>query len=136
MLSTGIATIFVSDMDRAVDFYTKVLGLKLTQRFGNHWAQVDAGRLTIGLHPASAENPAGRNGSITVGFALSSKIEDVVSTLKQHGVKFKGPISQDPNAGKFAYFEDPDGNSLYLMELYAWDEQSRDWQQSEATPQR
>lgn len=131
MLSTGIATIFVSDMDRAVDFYTKALGLKLTQRYGNHWAQVDAGRLSIGLHPASAENPAGRNGSITVGFVLATNIEDAVSTLKQRGVKFKGPVAQDPNAGKFAYFEDPDGNSLYLLELYGSPAESTDWQAHE-----
>jgi predicted enzyme related to lactoylglutathione lyase len=122
MLTTGIATVFVTDMDRSVRFYTEVLGLRLTERFGNHWAQVEAGRLTIGLHPASAQSPAGRDGSITIGFALNQKIEDAVSTLQRKGVKFKGAISQDPNAGKFAYFEDPDGNSLYLMELFQWSE--------------
>ena len=53
MFSNGNATIFVSDMDRSVNFYTKILGLKLAQRFGNHWASVEAGKLTIGLHPAS-----------------------------------------------------------------------------------
>jgi catechol 2,3-dioxygenase-like lactoylglutathione lyase family enzyme len=63
MFRDGNATIFVSDMDRSVNFYTKTLGLKLAQRFGNHWASVEAGRLTIGLHPASNANPAGRNGS-------------------------------------------------------------------------
>ncbi len=124
MVLSGIATIFVTDMDRSVRFYTEVLGLRLTQRFGNHWAQVDAGRLTIGLHPASAQNAAGRDGSITVGFALSTKIEDAVSTLQQRGVKFRGPIAQDPNAGKFAYFEDPDGNVMYLMEIVQWPEGS------------
>ena len=49
MISGGNATVFVSDMDRAVRFYTEVLGLKLTNRFGNHWATVEAGKgLTIG----------------------------------------------------------------------------------------
>jgi predicted enzyme related to lactoylglutathione lyase len=120
MISTGIATIFVTDMDRSVQFYTEVLGLRLTQRFGNHWAQVEAGRLTIGLHPASGQNPAGRDGSITIGFALSRRIEDAISTLQQKGVKFRGSVAQDPNAGKFAYFEDPDGNVLYLMEIVEW----------------
>jgi catechol 2,3-dioxygenase-like lactoylglutathione lyase family enzyme len=124
MFSSGVATIFVTDMDRSIHFYTEVLGLGLTQRFGNHWAQVEAGRLTIGLHPASAENSAGRDGSITVGFVLSTKIEDAVSTLQQKGVKFRGPISLEPNAGKFAYFEDPDGNVLYMMEIVAWPQSS------------
>ena len=40
MFSSGIATVFVTDMDRAVKFYTDILGLKLMQRFENHWASV------------------------------------------------------------------------------------------------
>lgn len=120
MFSTGIATVFVTDMDRAVRFYTETLGLRLTQRYGDHWAQVEAGKLTIGLHPASTHKPAGRNGSITIGFVLSTPIEDAVSALTQKGVKFHGPVAVDPNAGKFAYFEDPDGNSLYMMQIVEW----------------
>ena len=120
MISTGIATIFVSDMDRSIEFYTKILGLRLTQRFGNHWAQVEAGRLTIGLHPASPQNTAGRNGSVTIGFVLSSPIDEAVQALLAKGVKFRGPIAVDPNAGKFATFEDPDGNALYIMEIVEW----------------
>ena len=56
MITGGNATVFVSDMDNAVRFYTEVLGLRLTNRFGDHWATVDAGKgLTIGLHPASPQ---------------------------------------------------------------------------------
>ena len=58
MVTGGNATIIVSNMDRAVQFYTEVLGLKLTNRFGDHWATVDAGKgLTIGLHPPSNKYP-------------------------------------------------------------------------------
>jgi catechol 2,3-dioxygenase-like lactoylglutathione lyase family enzyme len=120
MISTGVATIFVSDMDRSVEFYTRVLGLRLTQRFGNHWAQVEAGRLTIGLHPSSPQNTAGRDGSVTIGFVLSASMDDAVRTLSAKGVKFRGPVAVDPNAGKFAYFEDPDGNVLYIIEIVEW----------------
>ena len=35
MVSGGNATIIVQDMDRSIRFYTEVLGLKLTNRFGN-----------------------------------------------------------------------------------------------------
>jgi catechol 2,3-dioxygenase-like lactoylglutathione lyase family enzyme len=119
----GIATIFVTDMDRSVRFYTEVLGLRLAQRFGNHWAQVDAEQIVIGLHPATKENPAGRNGSITIGFMFTTPIEETVHTLEQQGVKFHGPIVQD-NAGKVVYFEDPDGNVLYLWETAAWAQHS------------
>lgn len=123
MLSKGITTIFVADMDRSIRFYTETLGLRLAQRFGNHWGQVEAGQLVIGLHPASAQSPAGRNGSITVGLTFDTPIEESVAILKQKGVKFQGSITQD-NAGKIAYFEDPDGNLLYIWETAAWAEHS------------
>ena len=35
MVSGGNATIIVQDMDRSIRFYIEVLGLKLTNRFGN-----------------------------------------------------------------------------------------------------
>jgi catechol 2,3-dioxygenase-like lactoylglutathione lyase family enzyme len=123
MLSKGITTIFVTDMDRSIRFYTETLGLRLAQRFGNHWGQVEAGQLVIGLHPESAQSPAGRNGSITIGLTFSTPIEQAVSMLQQKGVKFQGPITQD-NAGKIAYFEDPDGNLLYLWETAVWAQHS------------
>ena len=42
MISGGNATIIVADMDRSIRFYTDVLGMKLTNRFGNDWATVSA----------------------------------------------------------------------------------------------
>ncbi|HWB87187.1 MAG TPA: VOC family protein [Bryobacteraceae bacterium] len=109
----------MSDMDRAVEFYTRVLGLPLTQRFRNHWASIEAGKLSIGLHPASNENPAGRNGSTVIGMQLTGSIEDAVATLQQHGMRIRSAVS-DENAGKIVYFEDPDGNLLYMIQLRQW----------------
>jgi hypothetical protein len=79
--------------------------------------------LVIGLHPASAQSPAGRNGSITIGLTLSTPIEQAVGALQRKGVKFQGPIVED-NAGKVAYFEDPDGHLLYLWETAVWAQHS------------
>ena len=59
MLSGGHAIVYVSEMDAAVRFYTGVLGLNLTNRYGDKWATVEAGRnLVIGLHPRSPRSPA------------------------------------------------------------------------------
>lgn len=50
MITGGNATAFVSNMDASIRFYTEVLGLRLTNRFGDSWATVEAGKgLTIGL---------------------------------------------------------------------------------------
>jgi catechol 2,3-dioxygenase-like lactoylglutathione lyase family enzyme len=116
-LSSGNVTVLVSNMDRAVRFYTEMLGLKLAYRFGDHWAAVEVGRgLTIGLHPASGESPAGKKGSMSIGLELTGSIHEAVAELQAKGVQFHGPI-REGKSGSFAYFDDPDGNTLYLTEL-------------------
>ena len=119
MLNGGNITVYVSDMDAAVRFYTEGLGLKLRERHGNHWAAVDAGNgLVIGLHPATPEMPAGRSGSMAIGLEVTRPIEQVVEMLAAKGVMFHGPIAGD-KAGKFAGFADPDGNPCYLFQMNA-----------------
>jgi predicted enzyme related to lactoylglutathione lyase len=104
-------------MDRAVEFYTQVLGLKLTNRFGDRWATVEAGKgLTIGLHPESPKYPApGTRGAVMLGLELTEPIDAVVARLGQKGVRFHGSIVRD-QGGSFAHLEDPDGNEMYLWE--------------------
>ena len=115
-ISGGMPTIFVGDMNAAVGFYTDALGLKLLERYGDHWASIDCGQgLTIGLHPASAQNPAGRVGSMTIGFRSSEPIRETVAKLKARGVVFRGDIVDDTQL-LVANFQDPDGNPLYLAE--------------------
>ena len=118
MITGGNATVFVSNMDRAVQFYTQTLGLKLTNRFGDFWATVDAGKgLTIGLHPASPKYPApGTKGGMMLGMEVQGPIEKVVAQLSERGVQFKGSIIRD-QGGNFVHLEDPDGNEIYLWEV-------------------
>ncbi len=118
MISGGNATVFVSSMDRAVKFYTEVLRLKLTNRFGDSWATVEAGKgLTIGLHPASPRYPApGTKGSMMLGMEIDESIDRVVARLSEAGAQIKGSITRD-ESGNFAHLEDPDGNEIYLWEV-------------------
>jgi len=118
MISGGNATVFVSNMDRAVRFYTEILGLRLTNRFGDHWATVEAGKgLTIGLHPASQKYPApGTKGAVMLGLEIDDSIERVVARLSERGVAMQGSIVRD-EAGNFVHLEDPDGNQMYLWEV-------------------
>ena len=118
MISGGNATVFVSNMDAAVRFYSQVLGLKLTNRFGDHWATVEAGKgLTIGLHPASSKYPApGTKGGMMLGLEIDEPMEQAVARLTDRGVRF-GPIIRD-QGGVFSHFEDPDGNEIYLWQVW------------------
>jgi catechol 2,3-dioxygenase-like lactoylglutathione lyase family enzyme len=119
MIKGGVATIYVTDMDRAVRFYSEALGLRLLGQQGGHWASLDAGDgLVLGLHSVPADDPRiGQTGAITVGLSVSGAIESEVTTFLGRGVKFRGPVQVDGQARvKMAFFTDPDGNPLYLCD--------------------
>jgi catechol 2,3-dioxygenase len=120
MITGGNATIYVSNMDSAVRFYTEVLGLTLTNRFGNHWATVLAGKsLLIGLHPWKEKYPRpGTKGSVQLGFVVSQgeTIQQLAARLRRHGVEVSGII--ESQEGNYLTFEDPDGNPIYVGD---WD---------------
>jgi catechol 2,3-dioxygenase-like lactoylglutathione lyase family enzyme len=124
MITGGNATVYVADMDKAVAFYVGLLGLKLGQRVGNHWAQVEAGPdLVIGLHPKSEKAPPpGTSGAISIGLTTDEPIDQVVARLGAKGVRFRGPVVRDEKAGiALAFFGDQDGNDLYLCQVTrAW----------------
>jgi catechol 2,3-dioxygenase-like lactoylglutathione lyase family enzyme len=117
MIAGGNATVFVSNMDQAVRFYTDVLGLRLAERYGNEWATIDAGRgFVIGLHPASSKYPApGTKGGIMLGLEITVPIESFVATLKNKGVRFTEDVVRG-KGGSFAHFEDLDGTPIYLWQ--------------------
>jgi catechol 2,3-dioxygenase-like lactoylglutathione lyase family enzyme len=124
VITGGNVTVYVSDMDRAVDFYGTKLGLKLAQRFGNHWAEFHAGpALVIGLHPKSEKGPApGTTGAMSIGLTVDGPIDEEIRHLTAKGVGFRGPVVRDEQGGlSFAFFGDQDGNDLYLCEVTkAW----------------
>jgi len=43
-------TVMVSNLDRAIQFYTESLGLTLKNRYGAHWADIEGPGIVIGLH--------------------------------------------------------------------------------------
>lgn len=118
MIRGGNATVYVSDFDASLNFYTQVLGLKLRYRAASFWAEVDAGPgLVIGIHPQTPHSPKpGTPGAIQIGLNVIEPLEDVMKKLSKRGVTFMGPMIADGEAGKFVSLKDPDGNSLYLWE--------------------
>ena len=100
----------VSDMSKALDFYLDTLELTLLNRYGDHYAELDANGFMIALHPLSGSTTFGNNASI--GFGVFH-FDQTVEELESKGVIFKmetaGYIRQ-------AHFHDPDGNLLFLAE--------------------
>ena len=117
MVNGGNVTVFISSMDRAVQFYTETMGLKLAERYGNEWATVKAANgFTVGLHPPSPKYPApGTKGGMMIGLEVDEPLEGLMKTLSGKGVRVASQIEAGAG-GKFLHLEDPDGNEIYLWE--------------------
>ena len=113
-LSATTAFYNVQDMDRAIKFYTEKLGFPLKVRFGNNWAEVDAGSISIGLHPTEDGAAVTGEGGAVVSFAVDD-IESLVRDLRSRGVEV-GDIRTPPR-GKFAMIKDSEGNYLHIIEF-------------------
>ena len=116
MVTGGNATVFITNMDVAIAFYTAVLGMAVTSHYGDDWATMNAGGFTIGLHPKDEKQPApGTHGAIMVGLTVNG-IEAAKERLREGGAKEVGEVVRG-SGGSFVHFHDPDGNALYLWEM-------------------
>ncbi len=97
-------------MDNSIKFYTETLGLKLTSRYGDHWADIEGPGISIWLHPANKDIKTGNN--LSIGFKVNN-LERSVASLEKKGVQFK---LNDDDKVRLAYFTDPDNNALYLAQ--------------------
>jgi catechol 2,3-dioxygenase-like lactoylglutathione lyase family enzyme len=116
MYSAANVTLMVADVNRAVEFYTRTLGLPLKQRFGDAWVEVQAPGVLIGLHPAGGMPiPAERTAAFTIGLM----VDDLDATLAELGARGLAVDQRHDNPeASSAYFRDPDGNPLYLMQRH------------------
>ncbi len=121
--------IVVSDHERALKFYTGVLGFQKRQDYQPkgrpRWLTVAPedqevefilvkGKYTVDPRPP-AEAPSEGNHIV---FATADCRKDF-ETLTARGVKFKDPAPVEAPFGLAAYFADPDGNHLTLLEARA-----------------
>jgi predicted enzyme related to lactoylglutathione lyase len=110
------------DMDVAVTFYGETLGLRVLARYGNEWAELDAGSIRLGLHGAVGAGSIPHAG--TVVFRVSD-LDAAKARLEGVGVGFDAHLGEVPGVGRYASFTDPDGNSLQLFEYVPSAEVSR-----------
>lgn len=115
--SIGQVHISVTDIDRAVSFYRDTLGMPLLfQVPGQPMAFFQCGdvRLYIGV-PESEEFR-----SKSVHYYRVESIEQAYSELQSRGVEFRDAphtvFSDGSTELWLAFFQDPDGNHLSLME--------------------
>lgn len=113
MINSSLTTLMVSNLDKAVRFYTKVLGFQLKVRDGEQWAEIAAPGLTIALHPVGLDGSAREPSNLSIGFAVDN-LDAARRTLEAKGVDFSG--TRVNGAMRLAFFNDPDGTPLYLSQ--------------------
>jgi len=109
-IQSANVTVMVTDMDTAIKFYTDTLGLKLKNRFGDHWADIEGPGIDIGLHPTDKD--INRADNLQIGLKVPD-LDQAIIELEQKGVQFK--IKNDDQV-RLAFFTDPDNNTLYLAQ--------------------
>ena len=107
---------WVSDMERAVRFYREILGLSLTSQEGENWAVFDAGGRQFALHRAVEGHPSTPGGATAV-FSVDD-LDRARTVLSERGVQF-GHEGDVEGYARFASFQDPDGNTVQLIEYAA-----------------
>ena len=110
----------VADLDRALGFYSGVLGLELTQRFGESAAFLSAGGYHhhIGLNTwesLGGKAPApGTTGLYHVALLYPTRaaLGDALRRLITAGIPLEG--AADHGVSEALYLRDPDGNGVEL----------------------
>jgi catechol 2,3-dioxygenase-like lactoylglutathione lyase family enzyme len=103
-------TINVKDLDQSISFYQSI-GFKEKNRWGNHYAQLAAPGLLIGLHPSRDTNVTKGSGHVSIGFT-SDDFEETKTLLDKLSI----PITErQEEGGQFIHFNDPDGTALYFI---------------------
>jgi predicted enzyme related to lactoylglutathione lyase len=111
-------SVYISNMDRAVKFYSEALGLTLQSRIGDEWAELaTSDGFVIGLHPAHPPTSVtpGTAGAINIELRASGDLETTIASLTSHGVSFVTAI-QNYEHVRLITCADPDGNQLFLAQ--------------------
>ena len=111
-----VLTVF--DLDRTIDFYSRVLGMEPVSFAGGRRG-LAFGRQKLNLHQAGREfepkalKPA--PGAIDLCFITLTPLEEVIAALRQAQVAIiEGPVAKTGALGAMmsVYFRDPDGNLI------------------------
>ncbi len=111
-------TLNVSDLDKSLYFYTKMLKLNVSARFGDENHQIvmlgeaDGAKIELIFEPnTKRENPG--NG-VSIGLETDN-LDKLIDELNNMGYRVTGPMSPNPHI-RFFFVQDPDGYTIQLIE--------------------
>jgi predicted enzyme related to lactoylglutathione lyase len=112
-------SLLVSDQDKALDFYTNVIGLEKRGDFptpdGPRFLLVGVKGQDFELVLWPGTPGRAKEGSVVYTIEVEN-IREAFETLKERGVNFEPPEVLEFPWGYAARFQDPDGNQLQVRE--------------------
>jgi catechol 2,3-dioxygenase len=119
-VSIGHVHLKVADLERALGFYCGVLGLELTQRYGNEAAFISAGGyhhhigLNIWESKGGSPPPPGTTGlyHVAILYPTRAALADALRRLIAARIPLEG--AADHGVSEAIYLRDPDGNGVEL----------------------
>ncbi|PDQ20030.1 glyoxalase [Mesorhizobium sanjuanii] len=120
--SNATANLAVKDLTRAKAFYHGILGLTEVHNEGGELIVYKSGDTSINVYHSEF---AGTNKATAVTWMVGDEIGNIVKALKSKGVVFehydmpRTTMEGDIHVGhgmKVAWFKDPDGNILNLVD--------------------
>ena len=112
-------------VEQCVEFYTRVLGMKL-ERFGEGRMALKFGGQKINLHEKGKEfepkATVALPGTLDLCFIASVPLENVIARLAQNKISvIEGPVMKTGARGpiRSVYVRDPDGNLVEISEQAA-----------------
>jgi predicted enzyme related to lactoylglutathione lyase len=118
MLSLAFLKVPVTDLNRAVTFYTKALPLNLAfaaEEYG--WAQLEAGELSLALY-VPGKGGGNRTPGGSVDFQLHHPdLDALLATFKDNLPDVKAEIFENNDGSRSLEFTDPDSNELKILSM-------------------
>lgn len=108
-------TFYVSDLNKAVEFYEETLGLEKKYEYSSY-VGFECGGVEIGLIPKLEEGEQVSPVSPSVEFIVDD-VDKAYEHLKRKGVKFLKELHDEPWGGRQATFTDTDGNILEIVQI-------------------
>ncbi|TMV08686.1 glyoxalase/bleomycin resistance/extradiol dioxygenase family protein [Ruegeria sediminis] len=126
------AAIYVDDLDKAEEFYGRLLGLEQFQRVDNRHAFFRVGSSVLlvfnpdktELPPSNPRLPVPPHGARGPGHVCLVLERDQFQAMRERLESAGTPIDTEfdwPNGARSLYVRDPAGNSVEFAEAWLWD---------------
>ncbi|MBT2640500.1 VOC family protein [Bacillus sp. ISL-39] len=110
-----VLTIKVHDIEKALEFYTKVLDFEVSKHYGENIVSLLHKEIPIVLEKTEGSISAGGQ-KVLIGI-LSDNLDEDVNRLRERGAHILFDESRPCPPGRYNIVEDPFGNQLELVEF-------------------